>query len=206
MASARNTLGVTRAEQERVLRAVRRDHMTIPAFPNAFPYNELLLDGKLIAKTRNWVWRHRGLTLLYTSTKVERLCADAYGLDPKTYPKKVLVGVGELVDSRVLDKNETLTLLGQFNNLEPGQVRKRFRVGRLSRDFPEYSCWQADGFDGRYIEPFPIGFFFRNLTRFKTPVPFDWPPGPVKPIGVPVSKVAAALKAAGIREINGVHF
>jgi hypothetical protein len=158
---------------------------TIPAFPNAFPYNELLLDGKLIAKTRGWVWAHRGLTLLYTSTKVHRAAADAHGLDPKDYEQKVIVGCGELVDSRALTEAEKKELFRQFNNL---------RFGWTEKDLPH-----------RWIEPLPIGFFFKNLKRFKKPVQFNWPSGPVKPIGVPVSKVAAALKAVGIRQVNGIR-
>ena len=177
----------------------------IPAFPNAFPYNELLLDGKLICKTRNWVWNHRGLTLLYTSTRAEGPVASAHGFDIKGRAKKILVGVGNLVDVRALKKPELLKLLGQFNNLSPAQVRKRFDVVRLAR---KPDCFAIDdktwdGGDFRpFVAPLDIGFFFEDLKRFKEPVPFNWPTGPVKPIGVDVGVVAEALRAIGILPVD----
>lgn len=166
---------------------------TIPAFPNAFPYNELLLDGKLIAKTRDWVWAHRGLTLLYTSTRVHGSIARIHEMNPKDYPKKALVGVGNLIDVRPLTKRESRKLYSQFNNL------RNFR-GVSGRVLARKGIFVHD-----YVSPLSIGFFFEegSLKRFKEPVPFDWPTGPVKPIGIPISKVAAALRAVGIREING---
>ncbi len=49
-----------------------------------------------------------------------------------------------------------------------------------------------------YVEPLDNGFFFRNVTRFKAPIPFRWPAGPVKPINVPLLLVAGELKRVGI--------
>lgn len=184
MASTRYTIGVTPAQQRRVSRAVHVSFVTIPAFPNAFPYNELLLDGKLIAKTRNWEWKHRGLTLLYTSTKVHVEVVRAHRIDARAFPRKVIVGVGNLVDVRPLTRREWDKLYKQFNNV------KRGRSG-------------GDGFGDVY--PMRIGFFFEDLKRFEEPLRFDWPSGPVKPIGIPVARVAVALKAVGIREVSGVR-
>lgn len=193
MARTRSTNGGGAAKQRPATGAAHPTKSTIPAFPNAFPYNELLLDGKLIAKTRSWVWAHRGLTLLYTSTRVHGSVARAHEMDSKAYPKKAIVGVGNLVDVRPLTKREMRKLYSQFNNvpnLRKVSDRALRRTGIFVHD---------------YVSPLPIGFFFTDLKRFDEPVSFDWPTGPVKPIGVPVSKVAAALKAVGIRSVNGTR-
>src|SRR3989344_6057871 len=95
---------------------------TIPAFPNSFPYNELLLYGKLSAKTRTWRWGHTGLTLLYTSTSTAHDVARAHGLDPKGTPRGVLVGVGELVSVRELTGVEAAQIEREFDN-NTGTVR-----------------------------------------------------------------------------------
>jgi len=174
-------------------RAARAFEATIPAFPNVFPYNELLLDGKLIAKTRSWVWKHRGLTLLYTSSSSHGDVARAHEMNPRLYPRKALVGVGNLVDVRPLTKREKRKLFSQFNN-----VPNRRAVS--NRALQKHGFWESSD-----VYPLPIGFFFENLRRFKEPVSFDWPSGPVKPIGIPISTVAAALKAVGIRDVNGIR-
>lgn len=230
MASTRYTIGVTPAQQRRVLKAAhesfdtmdksfeaamerasdralertaptkedralaaRTFEATIPAFSNAFPYNELLLDGKLIAKTRSWDWKHRGLTLLYTSTSTHSEVVRAHEMDPKLYPRKALVGVGNLVDVRPLTKREKRKLFSQFNN-----VPNRRAVS--NRTLRKRGFWMSSD-----VHPLPIGFFFTDLKRFVEPVPFDWPVGPIRPIGVPISHVAAALKAVGVRNVNGLR-
>jgi len=143
---------------------------TIPAFPNSFPYNELLLQGKLSAKTRTWRWGHTGLTLLYTSTSTARDVARAHGLDPKGALRGVLVGVGELVPVRELTDKEAEQIEREFDN-STGTVG----VGA--------GGWRYE---------------FRNLKRFKKPVPFKPPQGAVRLFNVPVSVVAGALKQVGI--------
>jgi hypothetical protein len=153
---------------------------TIPAFPNWFPYNDLLLDGKLIAKSRSWSWRHRGLTLLYTSSRIARPVAQAHGMDPKDYPRRAIIGVGRLVDVRLLTRREWHVLRRQFNNVPLGGMRKIIAAGE-------------------FVEPLPYGFFFRDLQRFADPVPFAWPTGPVKPINVPTALVARELRKLDIR-------
>src|SRR5258708_2131734 len=95
--------GLTKREIERV----RRHFKMLPVLPNSFPYNEMLFQGILKlgefgVKTRSWNWHHRGLVLLYTSTSTHKVPAQAYGLDPKKYPRCVIVGVGELVNVRDL--------------------------------------------------------------------------------------------------------
>lgn len=143
---------------------------TIPAFPNSFPYNELLLTGKLSAKTRTWRWRHTGLTLLYTSTSTARDVARAHGLDPRNTPRGVLVGVGELVPVRELTRAEAQRIEREFDN-DTGTLR----IGA--------GAWRYE---------------FKNLRRFKQPVPFKPPQGAVRLFNVPASVVIRALKQVGI--------
>ena len=143
---------------------------TIPAFPNSFPYNELLLRGKLSAKTRTWRWSHTGLTLLYTSTSTARDVAEAHGLDPKNTLRGVLVGVGELVSVRELTDAEAEQIEREFDN-DTGTVS----IGA--------GAWRYE---------------FKNLKRFKKPVQFKPPQGAVRLFNVPVSVVAKALKEIGV--------
>lgn len=146
---------------------------TIPAFPNSFPYNELLLTGKLSAKTRSWRWSHTGLTLLYTSTSTVDAVVSAYGLEneARKAPRMVLVGVGELQPVR------------GFTEKESKQVYREFRNGKRT-------TWGPGSGGYRYE--------FKNLKRFKEPVPFKPPKGAVRLFNVPVSVVTKALKEIGV--------
>lgn len=143
---------------------------TIPAFPNSFPYNELLLTGRLSAKTRTWRWNHTGLTLLYTSTSTAREVAAAHGLSSRNAPRGILVGVGELFPVRELTNEERDQIEEEFDN-GTGMVI----IGA-----------------GTYR------YEFRNLKRFKKPVPFKPPRGAVRLFNVPVSVVAKELKKIGV--------
>ncbi|KKW05370.1 MAG: hypothetical protein UY40_C0022G0010 [candidate division CPR1 bacterium GW2011_GWC1_49_13] len=143
---------------------------TVPAFPNSFPYNELLLRGKLSAKTRTWRWSHTGLTLLYTSARTARDVAEAYGLDPKIASRGVLVGVGELLPVRLVTIAEARKIEKEFSN-------QKFGVAVFAG---------------------PYRYAFKNLRRFKKPVPFRPPRGAVRTFNVPLKIVAKALKESGI--------
>ncbi len=156
------------------------DRITVPAFPNMYPYNELLLDGRLSAKTRSWRWKHRGLTLLYTSSRAEHEVAFAYGLEVRGFAKGVIVGCGDLVDVRELTKGERIDLFRQFNNFRSRSEARR----------------KIDGM-GNFIWPLPIGFFFDGLTRFGTPVPFKPPQGAVRTFRVPLDLVEGQLRKSG---------
>lgn len=174
--------GLTKRELERVRQAFK----TLPVLPNSLPYNEMLFRGILKlgefgVKTRSWNWHHRGLVLLYTSTSTHKVPVRAYGFDPKQYPRCVIVGVGELVDVRDLTEAEKKTLLCQFNNATPKQTKAFGRVGG-----PDY------------IVPFDTGFFFRNLRRFKTPVPFKPKHGAIRTFSAPLYLVAGELRKVGI--------
>jgi len=144
---------------------------TIPAFPNSFPYNELLLRGKLSAKTRSWRWSHTGLTLLYTSTSTARDVTAAYGLDPKIASRGVLVGVGELLPVRLVTIAE---------------------ARKIEREFSNNGKWAVAVVAG------PYRYKFKNLRRFKKPVPFRPPRGAVRTFNVPLSVVKKSLKEIGI--------
>lgn len=146
---------------------------TIPAFPNSFPYNELLLRGKLSAKTRTWRWSHTGLTLLYTSTSTADGVVSAHGLkeEAKKAPRMVLVAVGELQPVRELTDKESR------------QIYKEFRNGKRTTWGPGTGVYRYE---------------FKNLKRFKRPVSFKPPQGAVRLFNVPVSFVAKALKEIGV--------
>jgi hypothetical protein len=143
---------------------------TIPAFPNSFPYNELLFSNKLSAKTRTWRWGHTGLTLLYTSTSTAHEVAAAHGLDSKNTLRGVLVGVGELLPVR------------ELTEAEAKQIEKEFANNKRT------VC----------VEAGPWLYKFKNLRRFKKPVPFKPPRGAVRLFHVPISVVAQALKEINI--------
>lgn len=144
--------------------------ITIPALPNWFPYNELLLSGKLSAKSRDWQWHHTGLVLLYTSTRVDSDVARAHGLDPKAFQKGVLVGVGELLPVRPLTSEERRQILNEFSN-------------------GGHSGWFGCGH---------FRYEFTNLKRFAKPVPFTPPQGAVSVLRVPLDLVAEALEEIGV--------
>lgn len=178
-------------------RATRKTSKTsdaIPGFPNSFPFSEMLLDGKLKlgklgVKSRKRPWNHRGLVLIYSSSSVCRPAAEAHGYDPKTSPRGVILGVGELVDVRELTQAEIRSMCRQFNNTTTAGMRKIMATpGR------------------QYVVPYELGYFFRKLKRFKKPVPFAWPSGAVTTTKIPLSVVAKALKDVGVREINGIRF
>ncbi|MEX1061763.1 MAG: hypothetical protein WEC39_01470 [Patescibacteria group bacterium] len=145
----------------------------IPAMPNSFPFNELLLKGMLSAKTRNWRWSHSGLTLLYTSTSTASEVAKAYGLDPKLARRGVIVGAGELVSVRELSKKEARQIEQEFSN----GSSKLAAVAGLYR------------------------YEFRNLKRFRKPIPFRPPRGAVRTFNVPLAVVADALEEVGMSPI-----
>ncbi len=87
----------------------------IKCIPNRYPYNELLLSGKLSAKTRSWKWNHEGLTLLYTSTHKDNEIVDAHGL-PAKYDSGVIVGYGTLKKVRPNTKKELSQIEKEFGN------------------------------------------------------------------------------------------
>lgn len=149
----------------------RFEHRTngIAALPNSFPYNELLISGKLSAKTRDWYWKHHGPTVLYTSTSTAREVARAYNMDPKKFPRMVVVAIGDLLPVKVTTDREVNRIEKEFGNGRKIGVRA-----------------------GCFI------YKFKNIKRFKKPVPFKPPRGAVRTFKVPLKIVARALKEVGI--------
>lgn len=147
------------------------DSKTIPVLPNSFPYNELLLSGKLSAKTREWRWKHAGLTLLYTSQSIEPEVADAHKLNLNDFPRGVIVGIGELLPVRENTADEMMQIENEF----------------------------ANGDDELLAQAGLYRYEFKNLKRFPVPIPFNWPRGAIRMCNAPISLVAPALKQLGIK-------
>lgn len=99
----------------------------IKCIPNRYPYNELLLNGKLSAKTRTWRWSHSGLVLLYTSKRSDKSVVDFYGL-PVNHQDGVIVGYGYLKPVRLNTKKEYKQLYKQFGSgdIYPALCRYEF--------------------------------------------------------------------------------
>lgn len=181
---------------------------TIPLFPNSFPYNDMLFDkhlrvGKYAGvKTRSWNWSYRGPILFYNSTKTAPRAVQAWGYKNTPDRHRVIIGIGNLVDVRDLTVDEAKQMLANFNN------KPLDEIGRMVRDLKkELGCDEEEIIYefyvfGPYIAPFRNGLFFKNLKRFKTPVPFDWQPGPQKPQRIPLSLVSNTLKEIGIDPVK----
>jgi len=141
------------------------------ALPNSYPYNELLLSGKLSAKTREWKWNHSGLVLLYTSTSTAKGVVKAHGL-PKEHETGVLVGYGFLRPVRYNTWEEQNDLEREFNNDGEG------------------SCGV---FAGLYR------YEFSELIRFKKPIPFKPKQGSVRVLRVPIQVIEGKIPARTLR-------
>ena len=165
----------------------------LPVFPNWFPYNDMLLDGHLRVdrwegvKTRSWEWDYRGPVLLYNSLRTAKPAVNAYKYEDGPSNHKMIIGAGELIDVRLLTHEEALQMVCNFNNMPPSQVKKIIQQRGLSvekndkEDVVDSPLFNFYDF-GPYVAPFSTGFFFKNLRRFKEPVSFNWPVGPIKPI------------------------
>jgi len=148
---------------------------TIPAFPNQFPYYELLFQGRLSAKTRTWKWNHTGWTLFYTSkSRIATPVVRAYRLNADNDEFRdtlgCLVGIGWLLPVRPNTQKEIRRLNREFNNGGPVYV-----------------------YAGDYR------YEFKPFYRFAKPIPFAAPRGAVTTFKVPVTVVAKELKRVGIK-------
>ena len=154
----------------------------LAALPNKFPFQYMLLDGilklgKFGVKTRSGDNVETGLHLLYSSSNRMTPAIQSYPQyrDSEEYPSPALVGVGEVEEVRLLDDDEALKLLFQFNNsTDEEEIRSRFQ----------------------YIYPCDYGLFFQGLKKFEKPVEFKASGGPVSEIRVPRAqrKVIGELK------------
>lgn len=149
---------------------------TLPAMPNIFPFNELLLGkGKmrLSAKTREWKWNYAGPVLLYTSKcRIAREVANAHKLNPADFTLGAIAGIGWLLPVRLNSIPEMTKIELEFGNGKP----------------MPHSNWRAGHW--RYE--------FGDLKGFGHPVSFKPPRGAVRTFRVPVSAVADALKKIGL--------
>jgi hypothetical protein len=151
----------------------------VPVFPNVFPYNELLMTGRLLAKTRDWDFKYRGPILLYTSGRDEKLVCQGYKLNPKDFPHSRIVGKAKLVDVRPLTKEERWTITQQFNPLACDQ------------DIHDYmfSGYRHENM----VFPLMLGFFFEDIERLAEPVKIAWPRGAVTLCYLPKAEAEAIL-------------
>lgn len=145
----------------------------LSAFPNQFPYYELLLEGKLSAKTREWKWNHIGWTLFYTSksrqvTHVMRV--HNIKLDDFRNTLGCLVGVGYLLPVRANTQKEIRQIEREFNGRGPKEI---------------FAGW------ARYE--------FKPFYRFDKAIPFSPPRGAVTTFKVPVELVRPELRKLNIQ-------
>jgi|SRR3989344_789898 len=145
--------------------------MRIPVFPNWYPYNDMLLDRRLMigrfgVKTRSYNWNYRGPVLLYNSGRTAWHCVNIYGYERanRELHHGVIIGAGDLADVRYLDLTEEARMCINFNNLKI--TPKKY--------------WQT--LPHAAVTPLPFGYFFSGLKRFDRPIRFNWPSGPVRPI------------------------
>ncbi len=160
----------------------------IPVFPNWFPYNNMVFDGHLKVgkyagvKTRSWQWDYRGPVLFYNSLRTEKRATQVYEYENDRREHKVIIGIADIVESRPLTIDEAKQMLANFNNMPLASVEQIIKNLRKEGYFLDEIIYNFYDF-GPYVAPYRgFGFFFQNLRRFETYVPFNWPSGPVKPI------------------------
>lgn len=150
--------------------------------------------GDCDVKTRSWNWDYRGPVLFYTSGKVAHQAVEAYGYKRHPSNHRVIIGVADLVNVRELTNQEARKMVCNFNNISQQKLRRPLIQNEFTE--PDAAFW-VSGLG--YIAPYRIGFFFHNKRRFRVPIPFNWPAGPVKPIFTevrPGSLLAKQLKTA----------
>jgi len=146
----------------------------LSAFPNQFPYYELLFRKKLSAKTRTWQWNHVGWTLFYTS-KSRKVTS-------------VIKAYSELDLEKCLD---TMGCLGGIGWLLPVRRNTWEEIWRLERQFNNSGPVE--------IQAGPFRYEFKPFYRFQKPIPYSAPKGAVTTFKVPVEVVAKELKRLKIK-------
>lgn len=164
--------------------------MKLPVFPNWYPYNNMFFDGHLrvggcSVKTRNYLWDYRGPVLFYNSGRTEQRMIEIYGYERGRDNHKVIIGVADLIDVRGLTTEEAKKMVCNFNCISRQTLNRILRPNRATDD-PEapFHIYEY----GYYVAPLRVGYFFKNLRRLSTPVPFNWPAGPVKPIFTEITR------------------
>ena len=87
----------------------------VKCLPNHYPYNDLLLTGKLSANTRSWKWAHEGLVLLYASRRKDSEVIAAHKL-PQNFESGMIVGYGYLKPVRLNSNKERAKIKKEFGN------------------------------------------------------------------------------------------
>jgi hypothetical protein len=149
----------------------------------------MLFDGRLdvgdfAVKTREWEWKYRGPVLFYTSSRVCKAVAKAYGYRQQPDEKKAIIGIADLVDVRELTEDEAEKMVCNFNNITRTQWRQLLEKNEVTGTYWPFIAYGRFGL----ISPFHVGFFFKDKKKFSVPVPFNWAPGPVKPIFIETSE------------------
>lgn len=164
--------------------------MKILVMPNTVPYKDMVLDNHLrvgeydAVKTRSYRMAYRGPVLFYNSTRIEPLAMKAYEYQRNSENHKVIIGIADLVEVRPLTSKEGLKMVRNFNNMTAREVKKLEKeINPLDINDPNWPFWfnYQWGYEN-YIAPFKIGFFFKKVKRFREPIPFNWPAGPIRPI------------------------
>lgn len=191
---------------------------TLPVLPNRVPYNEMLFRGLLDInsnglqlKTRPWNWRYRGWVLLYNGKRLPAwLPCEGYNIDPETIPQGVLVGVAELVDVRELTPEEKVDLACRFTNEKISKKTRRRAISNCKRSLCLTDATALQEVLEKRIRrfypsvlPARFGFFFRNVRRFRKPIPFQFnrgrKGGQIRLSKARLALVAQELKWLGIK-------
>lgn len=141
------------------------EDLVISGINNQGPFNEMLFQGLLSAKSRQSLfWSHTGPTLLRTTLTVEadnRKLAERVGIDLDEIPLGAIVGIGNLLPVR------------RMNAAERAALTKEMRPFRAGND--------------RYE--------FTDLIRFPGPVFWNPPQGVINWLRVPFGVVQEQLEA-----------
>lgn len=130
--------------------------------PNRYPYNELLLDGKLTAHSHGWNLRYRGRVFLYTSAQNEKILSESYNLGSKVLNPNILVAKANLVDVRPFTEAELYKIISELNP----------KV--CDRDIYDYVYYGMR--HNRMVYPKKYGFFFENVQPTSS-YKHEWPNG-----------------------------
>lgn len=187
-----NGKGTRRGDIKSVYKPDMADHlakksllaeMIIPALPNPFPYNELLLEGTFFATSRNWKWGHSGPTLLYTTKTVVEPVARHFKRSSPHWRREImgsLIGIGDLLPVKQITKRERMRMEGKLNCTPVSKLTE------VNSD--------------EYVHAGGYLYRFENLQKFDKPVPFILPSGNRRAFDVAGSAISAELRKLDIIE------
>lgn len=161
--------------------------------PNTVPFNDMVFDnhlqvGEFAVKTRSYNLKYRGPVLFYNSTRTEPNAMSAYYYVTDKNNHKVIIGIADLVETRPLSTAEAKKMVCNFNNITSRELSKILKDLEL-QDSPNGPFLVNSQMEYWFlITPGRIGFFFKNLRRFKIPVRFNWPAGAIRPITIQTAR------------------